>query len=139
MTAYGATRLLVMRLVKVGNPHLMQSFTLVTLSPPRSRSISVTKAVTERIEHLITEVREVSGRDAYQQKAWLIAAQHAVQSACRLLTTFTTKTLTLSSAAPSPPLLYRVVTTTYIQAKVWTAAFAAAHWRRAYPGDLSER
>jgi uncharacterized protein YutE (UPF0331/DUF86 family) len=40
------------------------------------------EAVKERIEQLIAQVSEVSASDAYQQKAWLIAAQRAVQLVC---------------------------------------------------------
>jgi hypothetical protein len=40
------------------------------------------KAVKERIEHLLAEVREVSVTDGYRQKAWLIAAQHALHLVC---------------------------------------------------------
>jgi hypothetical protein len=38
-------------------------------------------AVKERIEHLIAEAPRLSG-DAHQQRAWLIAAQNAVQLVC---------------------------------------------------------
>ena len=40
------------------------------------------KAVKERIEHLVAEAREVSVTDGYRQKAWLIAAQHALHLVC---------------------------------------------------------
>jgi hypothetical protein len=40
------------------------------------------KAVKERIEQLIAEAGEVSASDGYRQRAWLIAAQHAVRLVC---------------------------------------------------------
>jgi hypothetical protein len=40
------------------------------------------KAVKQRIEQLIAEAGEVLPTDGYRQKAWLIAAQHAVQLVC---------------------------------------------------------
>jgi hypothetical protein len=41
------------------------------------------KAVKERIDRLISEAGDVERRDGYQQKAWLIAAQHALHLVCR--------------------------------------------------------
>jgi hypothetical protein len=40
------------------------------------------KAVRERIEQLIAEAGEVSRSDGYRARAWLTAAQHAVQLVC---------------------------------------------------------
>lgn len=40
------------------------------------------KAVKERIERLVAEVPEVARSDGYRIRAWLIAAEHAVQLVC---------------------------------------------------------
>jgi hypothetical protein len=39
-------------------------------------------AVKERIEELVSQARENTASDGYQQRAWLVAAQHAVQAVC---------------------------------------------------------
>lgn len=41
------------------------------------------KSVKERIERLVSDAGDVARRDGYQQKAWLIAAQHALHLVCR--------------------------------------------------------
>lgn len=40
------------------------------------------EAVKARFEQLIAQADEVSRADAFQQKAWLVAANHAVQLVC---------------------------------------------------------
>ena len=39
-------------------------------------------AVKERIEELVSQARENTTSDGYQQRAWLVAAQHAVLAVC---------------------------------------------------------
>lgn len=59
--------------------------TTVALSSPKSfRSVSIpgSAVVKERIEQLIGQVPDLLRSNGYQKKAWLIAAQHAVQAAC---------------------------------------------------------
>jgi hypothetical protein len=65
-----------------------------------------TKAVKDRIERLVAEVPEVSTSDGYRKRAWLVAAEHAVQLVCPSQSEpyhVDAHTILLKGALPVPP------------------------------------